>query len=93
MKANLWAGKLSSSLLPAVDMLTALAIVLAIFFGSSMVSGNELEIGVLIAFIMYIQRFFDPIRNLTMQYNAVAALNGVGRAHIRAAGCGAGPRG
>ena len=68
LQANLWASKLSSSLLPAVDMLTALAIVLAIFFGSSMVSGNEIEIGVLIAFIMYIQRFFDPIRNLTMQY-------------------------
>ena len=68
LKANLWAGKLSSSLLPAVDILTALAIVLAIFFGSSMVQGNEIAIGVLIAFIMYIQRFFDPIRNLTMQY-------------------------
>jgi ATP-binding cassette subfamily B protein len=68
LNANLRAGKLSSSLLPAVDILTAVAIVLAIFFGSSMVSGNELEIGVLIAFIMYIQRFFDPIRNLTMQY-------------------------
>ena len=68
LRANLWAGKLSSSLLPAVDILTALAIVLAIFFGSSMVSGNEIAIGVLIAFIMYIQRFFDPIRNLTMQY-------------------------
>lgn len=68
LKANLWAGKLSSSLLPVVDILTAVAIVLAIFFGSSMVQGNEIEIGVLIAFIMYIQRFFDPIRNLTMQY-------------------------
>ena len=68
LRANLWAGKLSSSLLPVVDILTALAIVLAIFFGSSMVSGNEIAIGVLIAFIMYIQRFFDPIRNLTMQY-------------------------
>ena len=33
-----------------------------------MVIGLELEVGVLIAFIMYIQRFFDPIRNLTMQY-------------------------
>ncbi len=68
LKSNLWAGRLSSSLLPAVDILTALAIVLAIFFGSSMVIGNEIAIGVLIAFIMYIQRFFDPIRNLTMQY-------------------------
>ena len=68
LKANLWAGRLSSTLLPVVDILTAVAIVLAIYFGSSMVSGNEIEIGVLIAFIMYIQRFFDPIRNLTMQY-------------------------
>ncbi len=68
LKANLWASKLSASLLPVVDILTAVAIVLAIYFGSEMVVGNELEIGVLIAFIMYIQRFFDPIRNLTMQY-------------------------
>ena len=68
LNANLWAGRLSSSLLPVVDILTALAIVLAIYFGSGMVQGNEIEIGVLIAFIMYIQRFFDPIRNLTMQY-------------------------
>lgn len=68
LKANLWAGKLSASLLPAVDILTAVAIVLAVFFGSRMVAGNELQIGVLVAFIMYIQRFFDPIRNLTMQY-------------------------
>ena len=68
LKANLWAGKLSASLLPAVDILTAVAIVLAIYFGSRMVTGNELQIGVLVAFIMYIQRFFDPIRNLTMQY-------------------------
>ena len=68
LKANLWAGKLSASLLPAVDILTAVAIVLAVYFGSRMVAGNELQIGVLVAFIMYIQRFFDPIRNLTMQY-------------------------
>ena len=35
-----------------------------------MVGGEQqtLEIGVLVAFVMYIQRFFDPIRNLTMQY-------------------------
>ena len=33
-----------------------------------MVSDNSLEIGVLVAFVMYVQRFFDPIRNLTQQY-------------------------
>ena len=67
--ANLWASRMSSGLIPAVDILTAVAIGLAIFFGSQMVLGGELgEAGVLVAFILYIQRFFDPIRNLTMMY-------------------------
>ena len=68
LHANLVASKLSSSLIPAVDILTAVAVGLAIFFGSRLVNSNEIEIGILVAFIMYIQRFFDPIRNLTMQY-------------------------
>ena len=66
--ANLRAGRLSAGLLPPVDIFTAVAIGLGLFFGSRMVAGNELEVGALIAFILYIQRFFDPIRNLTMQY-------------------------
>ena len=68
-EANLWATRMSSGLIPAVDILTAIAIGLAIFFGSQMVMSGELaEPGVLVAFILYIQRFFDPIRNLTMMY-------------------------
>ena len=62
------ANRLSASLLPPVDILTAVAIGLAVFFGARMISTNALEVGVMVAFVMYIQRFFDPIRNLTMQY-------------------------
>ena len=61
------AGRISAGLLPGVDILTAVSIGLVIFFGSQMV-GETLEIGALIAFVMYIQRFFDPIRSLTMSY-------------------------
>ena len=68
-EANLWASRMSSGLIPVVDILTALAISLAIFFGAQMISDGELaEVGVLVSFILYIQRFFDPIRNLTMMY-------------------------
>ena len=68
-EANLLAARLSSVLLPAVDTLTAIAIGLAVFFGARMVfSGNLTDPGVLAAFILYIQRFFDPIRHLTMMY-------------------------
>ncbi|MCH7801362.1 MAG: ABC transporter ATP-binding protein [Chloroflexi bacterium] len=66
--ANLWASKLAAGLLPGVDILTAVSIGFALFFGARMVDANAIEIGMLIAFVLYIQRFFDPIRNLTMQY-------------------------
>ena len=66
--ANLRASKLSAGLLPPVDIFTAVAIGLALFFGSRMIVGNELEVGAMIAFVLYIQRFFDPIRHLTVQY-------------------------
>ena len=32
---------------------------------------GSLEIGVVIAFLFYVQRFFDPIRSLTMQYSVM----------------------
>ena len=66
--SNIVAGRYTAGLLPAVDILTAVAIILAILFGAQMVESQEIGVGVLVAFIMYIQRFFDPIRNLTMQY-------------------------
>ena len=71
LMASRRAARLSASLLPPVDMLTAISIGLAIFFGGRMVSDNSIEVGALIAFVLYIQRFFDPIRSLTMQDTAL----------------------
>ena len=36
-----------------------------------MVLSGTLAVGILIAFALYIQRFFDPIRSLTMQYSVM----------------------
>ncbi len=66
--ATLYASRLSAGLLPLVDILTGLSIGLIIIFGAQMVSNQALQVGALVAFILYIQRFFDPIRSLTMQY-------------------------
>ena len=78
LNGNLVASQLSAGLLPPVDVLTAVAIGLAIFFGSRMIGRGELEVGALVAFVMYIQRFFDPIRNLTMQYTQLQRSNASG---------------
>ena len=66
--ASLSASKLSSGLIPPVDFLTGVSIALALFFGALFVKGNSMEIGSIVAFVLYIQRFFDPIRSVTMQY-------------------------
>ena len=67
--ANLQATRYTSVLLPSVEVLISISLALVIFFGGSMVLDRSLEVGVLVAFALYIQRFFDPVRNLTMQYS------------------------
>jgi ABC-type multidrug transport system fused ATPase/permease subunit len=65
---NLYASKVAALILPLVEVTAALAIALVIVFGGLMVAHKTLQIGVLVAFTLYINRFFDPIRDLSMQY-------------------------
>ena len=68
LDANLHASRLSAALMPTVEILTAVSIGLVVVFGGSMAINGVLEVSVIVAFALYVQRFFDPIRNLTMQY-------------------------
>ena len=56
-------------MIPIVDTLTGIAMAIVIVVGGGMVLGQELELGVMVAFVFYVQRFFDPIRSLTIQYS------------------------
>ena len=68
LASSLRASKISNILLPIVEGLTAVGLSLVVVFGGQMIAGGELTTGILIAFVLYIQRFFDTIRNLTMHY-------------------------
>ncbi len=65
---NLQASKIAALVLPLVEVVAAIAIGLAIVYGGVLVSRGALQIGVLVAFTLYINRFFDPIRDLSQQY-------------------------
>lgn len=71
LEATLSGSRLSSALLPGVEVLTGIAMGLVVVFGGLMVLSGDLVVGVVVAFALYIQRFFEPIRNLTMQYTMV----------------------
>jgi len=49
-------------------LLMALATAVIILYGGTAVLGGTILVGTLLAFLLYLQRFFDPIRTLTMEY-------------------------
>jgi ATP-binding cassette subfamily B protein len=54
---------------PAVEIISALALALIIWYGGGQVLRGVLTFGVLVAFIEYAQRFFRPINDLSEKYN------------------------
>ena len=69
LDANMQASRFSGGLQPIVESLIGIAFGVVIVMGGSAVLGTgDPSWGVLLAFPMWIQRFFEPIRHLTMQY-------------------------
>lgn len=69
LQTNLKSVKLSSLFFPAVDFLGSLAMALVIAIGGSSILGEPVTPGVLIAFTLYINRFFEPIRDLSQRFD------------------------
>jgi len=70
LNANLEASRYSGGLQPLVEVLMGIGMGFGIVLaGGLMVKGGTLEWGVLVAFALWIQRFFEPVRHLTMQYS------------------------
>ena len=65
------AAKYGSGIHPPVELLVGFTMSLIVVLGGYLVSGGSVEIGVMIAFLLYVQRFFDPIRALTMHYSTL----------------------
>jgi ATP-binding cassette subfamily B protein len=71
LKAHLTAAKYAQIMVPAVDTLTGAAMGIVVFLGGRQVLDGSLDVGVMVAFLFYVQRFFDPIRSLTIQYSVM----------------------
>ncbi len=69
LRAQLRATWLAQIMVPIVDALTGAAMGIVVVVGGTAVLADRLDLGVMVAFLFYVQRFFDPIRSLTMQYS------------------------
>ena len=71
--ANIDAARLAAIFFPGVDFMGALATALVVGVGGYLVLGDALTAGTLVAFLLYVERFFDPIRELAQRYNTFQA--------------------
>ena len=58
---------------PAIEVLGALAVAAIIWFGGAWTLQGSLELGSLVAFVLYSQRFFRPISDLSEKFNVLQA--------------------
>ncbi len=71
LNAHLRSAKYAQVMVPIVDTLTGAALAIVVIIGGGLVLDGAMEVGVMVAFLFYVQRFFDPIRSLTIQYSVM----------------------
>ena len=58
---------------PVIELFSALSIGLLLWYGGNLIMANAIQAGVMVAFIQYIQRMYQPIRDLAEKYNIMQA--------------------
>ena len=71
LETSLDAAKVASLFTPVVDVLGAIATAIVVYVGGKYVLNTEITAGVLIAFILYIDRFFEPIRDMSRRFDTL----------------------
>ena len=66
--ANMRTVYLNASYFPAVELLSAIGSAAIILYGGYLAIDDQIEIGVVVAFIGYLQLFFDPIQQISQLY-------------------------
>lgn len=62
-----------ATLRPSIEIIRSLGIAALIYFGGGKVISSRMEFGMLYIFVDYLQRFFNPILDLTEKYNILQA--------------------
>jgi ABC-type multidrug transport system fused ATPase/permease subunit len=68
LDANVTAVKLEALMMPMVNIFTGISFAIVIIFGGFQVLNGTMTVGLLMSFLLYVQRFFDPVLELSMQY-------------------------
>jgi ATP-binding cassette, subfamily B, multidrug efflux pump len=82
-RAQINAMSLSFVFLPTVDLLGMAATVIVLWFGAIAVGRGQVTVGVLVAFLAYVTRFFQPIQELSRLYTTMQSAMAGGEQVLR----------
>ncbi len=68
LTANVTAGRVTAAVMPMVELSVAVAMALVVIYGGFKVLDSAMTYGTLVVFVLSVQRFFDPVRDLVLQY-------------------------
>jgi len=78
-KANMETIWLSAAYFPGVELLASVGTAIVLWQGGKLGEVGAVEVGVIVAFLLYLENFFDPIQQLSQFYgsflSAMAALD------------------
>lgn len=69
LDTNLQTARHSARFFPIIEVLGVVAIALVVVYGGPLVMTEGLSAGTLVAFVLYMHRFFEPIRDLGFRWN------------------------
>jgi ABC-type multidrug transport system fused ATPase/permease subunit len=69
--ANVQAVRLSYTFLPSIEFLGTLAMAIVLWFGGRAVAAETLTLGIVVAFMAYVTRFFQPVQELSRIYTTM----------------------
>jgi ATP-binding cassette subfamily B multidrug efflux pump len=70
LRMNIYASRVAATFFPIIDFLGILAMAIVIWFGGTAAQIQQITPGILVAFVLYIDRFFNPIRDLSRRYDS-----------------------
>ena len=81
--ANINAIRLSFIFLPSIEFLGVLSTAVVLYFGGRAVAGETVTLGVMVAFLAYVTRFFQPIQELSRLYTTLQSAMAGGEQVLR----------
>ncbi|MBC8287985.1 MAG: ABC transporter ATP-binding protein [Nitrospinae bacterium] len=71
LKEDLRTVQYNALYMPSIDLFSSLAVGMVFWYGGGRFVQDEIQLGVLVAFIQYLQKFFEPVRDLAEKFNII----------------------